>query len=168
MTPGEAAFMNASTAPCARDCRAQVGDVLLHRSSIDERDRPDAAGALERLFAQHASHGFAELRVRREIEMRRARMVPREAGKPVFDVSGVPDLARLAVADDVDARGDLLRDGVGDAGCDGGIEGGRVVRLAVVFLVQQLDHLAAARQAADVGRENPLGAEFHARVLSAR
>ena len=104
---------------------------------------------------------FAELRVRREIEMRRPRMVARESGEPVLDVGGVADLARLAVADDVDARGDLLGDGVGDAGRDGGVESGAVVRLAAVFLVEQLDDLGAARQAADVGREDPLGAEFH-------
>ena len=135
MTPGEAAFMNASTAPCAPTaaCRLATSFCIAARST--SAIGADATGALERLFAQHASHGFAELRVRREIEMRRARMVPREAGKPVFDISGVADLARLAVADDVDACGDLLRDGRGDAGCDGGIEGGRVVRLAVFFFV---------------------------------
>src|SRR5262245_21947612 len=64
----------------------------------------------------------------------------RESGEPILDVRGVADLARLAVA---------------------AVEGRAVVGLAAVFLVQQLDDLAAARKAADVGRQNSLGARSH-------
>ena len=136
--------MNASvTAPCARERGAQVREVRLHRGAIDELDRPDAARALERLLAEHARRALRGARGYGARSRCGGRgWWPAKPDKPVLDVGGVADLARLAVADDVDAGGDLLRDGVGDAGRDGGIEGRRVVRLAVVFFVEQLDDLA--------------------------
>ncbi len=144
-----------------RERGAQILEVRLHGRAIDELDRPDAARAFERLLAEHAPERLAELGVRREIEVWRPRMVPGESRQTVLDVRGVADLARLAVADDVDVGGDLLGHGVGDAGRDCGIEGCTVVRLVAVFLVEQPDELAAARQAADVGRQDPLCAESH-------
>ena len=129
--------------------------------AIDELDRRDAPRALERLLAEHAPERFAQLRIRREIEMRRTRMVPRESRESVLDVRRVADLARLAVADDVDAGRDLLRTASSTPAAIGGVERRAVVRLAAVFLVKQLHDLAAARQAANVRRQDPLGAESH-------
>src|SRR5689334_2086301 len=88
-------------------------------------------------------------------------MMTRESREPIFDVGGIADLARLAVADDVDARRDLLRDGVGDAVHDGGVEVSGLELLTAVLFVQESDDLAAARKAADVRRQDPLGARSH-------
>jgi hypothetical protein len=56
---------------------------------------------------------------------------------------------------------ELLRHRVGDAYGDRSVERRTVVRLTAVFLVEQLDDLAGARQAPDVGREDPLVAQSH-------
>ena len=155
--------MNASVGARAmcRERGAQIREVGLHRGAIDELDRRYAARAFERLLAEHSPERFAQLRIRREIEVRRPRIMARESRQSVLDVGGVADLARLAVADDVDAGRDLLRHGVGHAGRDRGIERRTVVRLAAVFFVKQVDDLAAARKATHVSRQDPLGAESH-------
>ena len=49
-----------------------------------------------------------------------------DPGEPVADIEGVRHLALLAVADAVDAGGDLLPDDVAHRGGEAGVERGRV------------------------------------------
>src|SRR5262249_32537164 len=67
----------------------------------------------------------------------------------------------LVVADDVDARvGVLAHDGV-DRILQTGLVGGFIVGLAILDLVQELDELRGADQAADVGCEDAVGGRCH-------
>ena len=84
-----------------------------------------------------------------------------EAGEAILDVGRVADLAGLAVADDIDADGNLMRDDVGDRLVDLAVEFGMVVRLVLVLLHQQIDQRLRPRQAADMGRQDAVRAEFH-------
>ena len=77
-----------------------------------------------------------------------------EAGQAVDDMDGVVGAALLAVVDDVDAGGLLLRDHIGDRLVDGGVE--RARSAALLSGQQLLDHLGRPRQAAGVGGENSL------------
>ena len=76
-------------------------------------------------------------------------------------IGGVTDLAGLAVADDVDAGIDLPLDDVQHGLADATIELSGVDRPAVFTLFEQMQHRVGARQAADMGRQNPLLARFH-------
>jgi hypothetical protein len=94
---------------------------------------------------------------------RRIRL-PFEAVQAIDDMDGVVGAALLAVVDDVDAGGLLLRDHIGDRLADGGIERGA----ASLSREQLFDHLGGARQAAGVGGENPGGAAPHGSVPHCR
>ena len=80
-----------------------------------------------------------------------------EAGQAVDDVDGVVGAALLAVVDDVDAGGLLLRDHIGDGLRHGGVQLGA----APLAGHQLVHHLFRPRQAAGVGGENSLGAAAH-------
>src|SRR5580658_8035834 len=79
-----------------------------------------------------------------------------EARESVLDVSCIARLRHLAVVDDVEARLQLA----GDDALDGVrhllIESGRVERQPVLAREHELLELLRTRQAADVGRQEPL------------
>ena len=79
------------------------------------------------------------------------------------DVGGVADLAGLAVADDVDSGGDLLRDHILDTTPHGGIELGLVVRFAAILGEEEIDDLLRPRQAAHVRGQDPFRTPLHLR-----
>jgi hypothetical protein len=62
------------------ECRAQISDVGLDCEPIYELDGAYAARTSERLPSKHPAERLAQLRVGREIAMRRPRMVTRESG----------------------------------------------------------------------------------------
>ena len=84
-----------------------------------------------------------------------------KAGQAIVHIGGVADLAGLAVADDIDAGIDLPLDDVQHGLPDATIERHGVERPAVLTRFEQMQHRVAARQAADMGRQNPLLARFH-------
>ena len=71
------------------------------------------------------------------------------------DVGGVPDLAHLAVADEIDTRLHLVADPVGDRSLDDAIVGISVDLLASVLGQDEVHDVLRPRQAADVGGEDP-------------
>jgi len=85
-----------------------------------------------------------------------------DAGEAVVNVKGpVAALAELAVADDVDARVGLLAHDSVDRILQTGLVGGFIVGFAILDLVQELDELRGADQAADVGSEDAVGGRCH-------
>ena len=154
--------MNASTGFDAVHRRLEVGDIVLHRLAVAEPHVTDAAQPAEHLRSGELDHAIAELRIVRQVALRlRRERFAAEAGEAVLDVGGVADLAGLAVADDVDADGDLVGDDLGDRPGDLAIEFGMIVRLLLVLLHQQIDQRLRPRQAADVGRQDAVRAELH-------
>jgi FimV-like protein len=102
-------------ADMAIHCGSQVREVLSHRVAVDAFDIPDAARALKRLRSDHPRQCLAKSGVGREVAVRRPGIMSGESRQAVLDVSRVADLARFAVADDVDADFDLSRDDVVDS-----------------------------------------------------
>jgi hypothetical protein len=84
-----------------------------------------------------------------------------EAGEAMADVRGVADLAHLAVAHHVDTGSDLLLHDVGDRDAHRRVERLRVMGLVAILREQPIDDLLRSREAADVRRENTLGAAAH-------
>ena len=80
----------------------------------------------------------------------------------VLHIGGIADLARLAIADRVDAERHLALDDRIDGGLDLGLDLRFVHRLARLARHQQHPERFGTRQAADVGRQNAVAAEFHA------
>jgi hypothetical protein len=76
-------------------------------------------------------------------------------------IGGVTDFAGLAVADDVDADIDLPLDDVLHGLPDATIELCGIDTPAVLTFFEQMQHRVAPRQAADMGRQNPVLAGFH-------
>ena len=74
------------------------------------------------------------------------------------DVGGVADLARLAVADDVDASVDLPLHGVVHAALYSFVERGRIDHFIAILREQQVEDLVRSRQAPDVRGEDPVEA----------
>jgi hypothetical protein len=117
----------------------------------------DARGAGELLGPHDAGQLFAELRQGREVQRGLPGAVTAEAGQALDDVGRVADLPQLSVADDGDARLDLLLDRLVHGGLHDLVEGLGVVGLAVVAGQQQRRQLGAARQAADMGGGDAYG-----------
>ena len=88
-------------------------------------------------------------------------MMPAETRKPILDIGGVADLARLAVADDIDTGRKLTCHDFIHTGAHGGIETGDVERLTRFLLLQPPDHIRAARQAAHMRRRYAIGGRGH-------
>ena len=108
-------------------------------------------------------HALAEIGIVRHVAIRlRRERLAAEAGEPLLDVGGIADLAGLAVADDIDADRDLVGDDVGHRLGRLAVEFRMIVRLVVILLHQQIDQRLRPRQAADVRRQDAIGAEFHA------
>jgi hypothetical protein len=78
------------------------------------RDRSGAAQAPDLLRPDEQLQAPAEIRIARHVEMRLWREgLATETGQAFMDVGGVANLARLAVADDIDADRNLTRDDIG-------------------------------------------------------
>jgi hypothetical protein len=92
---------------------------------------------------------------------RRGLRIIADAGEPPLDVERIGQLARLAVAGDVDAGGDLLRHEILDGRGDQRVEGGAVIAPPVRPRPQQREQCRRPRQAADMGRQDTVGAELH-------
>ena len=86
-----------------------------------------------------------------EVSRRVARAVAGEPGVTVLDVSGVADLGRLAVADDVDTGRHLFGDSVVYRLRHGGVKGGRVVSLLPLTGKDEIHNFLGAGQAAHMG-----------------
>ncbi len=140
---------------------SQVAQVGRKRFPLDHFDRPDAGFAFEALFAGEDGHAGAEFGETFQVEGDLALVVAAEAREPVFDVRGVADLARLAVAHHIDAGRNLSL----HVGVDGfphrAIEIRAVERLAALLTHEHLDHGRAAGEAADVCGEDAVSAELH-------
>ena len=80
---------------------------------VAQFDRTGAAQPLEHLRSGELDHALAEIRIVRQVALRLGREgFAAETGETILDVGRVADLAGLAVADDIDADGDLMRDDV--------------------------------------------------------
>ena len=88
-----------------------------------------------------------------------------EAVEPVLHVGGVARLAHLAVADDVDARLQLLFDHVRHRRADARAERGRIDRHAFLLREHRADEIVGAREAAGVRGEDAVDAAFHRRAM---
>ena len=93
-------------------------------------------------------------------ERRRARAV--EAAEAILDVGGVVGAALLAVIDDIEPAGNLLRYDLGDGAAHRVLELGRLGARMLLLMQQQLHHIGRPRQAAGMGREYSLRAALHA------
>src|SRR5580700_894457 len=125
-------------------------------------DRTDATQAAKHLRPSELDHALAEVRIARQVALRLGReILAAEAGQTVLDIGRVADLARLAVADNVDANRNLAGDDIGHRLAHLAVKIRVIVVLALILLDQQLDHRLRPRQTADMGRQNAIGAEFH-------
>src|SRR5437588_9065549 len=101
------------------------------------------------------------------------RLVDRGAAKgadprqTVPDIESVGDLALLAVAHAVDAARDLLRDDLPHGLGETRFESGLIEALAAFAGCEQRQEIGRARQAADMGGQDTIGAELHRRLPSA-
>ena len=93
------------------------------------------------------------------------RRVHVDPGDAVLHIGRVGGLALLAVADDVDTARYLLRDDRRHRLGRLRLEGGLVDQRAGFARRDQVEHRFGARQAADMGRQDALGAELHGRFL---
>jgi len=86
----------------------------------------------------------------------------RDAGQAMTDIEGVGDLAELAVADAVDAGGNLLPDDLVHRQGETRVERGLLERPAGFARLQKLQQVGRPRQAPDMGGKNSLCARLHA------
>ena len=84
-----------------------------------------------------------------------------DAGQPVFYVKRIGDLAHLAIRDDVDSGIDLFGNGVGHGLGDACVERGGILQQPLVMLDQQVIEIGRTRQAAHMGCQDAIGAEFY-------
>jgi len=129
---------------------------------IVQFDRTRAAQPTEYLRSSELDHALAEIRVVRQVALRFGNeWLPAKAGETILDVRRVADLAGLAIADNIDADGDLTRDYVGDGLVRLAGEFRSVVGVAVVLLDQQVDQGLRPWQTANMGCQDAVGAESH-------
>ncbi len=148
----------------------QCRDVLLQRGHALVRDRSGAHPA----GAPGLAGGAGHLR-RPGVEFRKrpvlARLVPiigglgaaarLDAGQAFVDVGNKADAAHLAIGDDVDAGIGLTPHGLGDGALDARRERRLVDRLAALLPQDHRPQIVGPRQAADMRRQNAIGAAFH-------
>ena len=84
-----------------------------------------------------------------------------DTGEAVADVEGVRDLAEFAVADAVDAGGDLSSDDIMHRGSETGVERRLLERPSDLAGFEKLHQIGRPRQTADMGRQDALGAVLH-------
>jgi hypothetical protein len=137
----------------------------VQRLHAAHRDRPYASRSP---VARGAARGGELAHVVGEVLQVRRRVacaVAVEAGQPVLDVGGVADLAHLAVADDVDPRTALREHHVDHRRLDDLRGLPRVERPSLLAAEHDLGDGGGARQAADVGGENPGAGSLHGPLL---
>jgi hypothetical protein len=119
--------------------------------------------------------GGARHRRRPGIEFRKGAVFAREApvigalgrgarldpGKPLIDIGDKADPALLAIGDDVDAGLRLTAHRFGHRALDPRGERRVVHRLALRFLLDQPAQILGPRQAADMRRQDAIGAALH-------
>ncbi len=142
--------------------RVQVRDVQLERPQVLDAHRPNAARPP--VFRRGPAVGelAQEARELDQILSRLARRVAVEPGQAARDVGSVADLAHLAVADQVDANLHLPAHHVGHGRGNDGVVASAVTRFFALAREQHLRHGPAAREAADVRREDSVAAVRHA------
>ena len=160
--------MNASTGFDAAIAALKLSMSRMRRLMILPRDRPDAAQPTDLLRPDEQFQPPAEIRIGRDVAVRlRHKRLAAEPGQPLVHIGRIADLARLAVADDIDADRHLARHDVGDRLAHLRGELGSVVRLVAILLDQQLHQRLRPRQAADMRRQDAVCAELHGALLSA-
>ena len=134
---------------------AEGREVALEGLAMLVGDRPPADGPLVPGARPGLHLTVAKPRERVEVGRRRARGVTElEPAQAMADVRRVPDLAHLAVADDVDPGLDLTGHAIGDGGPDDPVEL-RALDLAPVVLGEDDIHdVVGPREAPDVGGED--------------
>ena len=139
----------------ALDRVAQVLEVALERLAVLVGDRPAADRAQVLGGRARGREAVAEARVGVEVGGRRARHVAHlEAAQAMADERRVADLAHLAVADDVDARVDLVLDAILDRRADDALVLLGVDLLALVLGEDDVDDVLRARKAPHVRRQD--------------
>src|ERR1700735_2684043 len=135
---------------------------------ILSRNRPSTAKTLELLRPDEQLQPPAEIRVRRDVEIRlRHERLPTEASEPILHIGCISDFAGLAVADHIDPNGDLTSNDIGNRLANLRSEFARIVRLVAITLDEQFHQRLRPRQAADMRSENAISAEFHGALLNA-
>jgi hypothetical protein len=134
---------------------AQVLEVALQRLAVLVGDRAAADRAQVLRGVARGGEAVAEARVGVEVRRCRARDVAHlEAAQAVADEGRVADLAHLAIADDVDARVDLVLDAILDRRADDALVLLGVDLLALVLREDDVDHVLGARKAPHVSRQD--------------
>ena len=142
--------------------RIQIRDIHLQRPQVLDAHRTDAARAPVFRRGPTLRELAQESRKLDQVLPRLARRVAAEPGQAPRDVGGVADLAHLAVADQVDADLHLPTHHLGHGRGNDGVVASVVTRLFALAREQHLRHGLAARQAADVRRQDPVDASAHA------
>src|SRR5262245_54232946 len=86
----------------------------------------------------------------------------RDAREAVPHIDGVGDYTAFAVSDTTDAGRELLFDNFADREGQTGIVGSLLETPAGLARLEELQQIGRARQAADMGRQDAVGAVFHA------
>ena len=138
-----------------------VPHIRQQRLGVFHRDRADAARPP--IFGGRAALGKLGEQSRKldQILPGLARRIAPEAREALRDVGRVADLAHLSVADDVDADRHLPAHHLGHRVADHRRIGASIHGLAALAREQHFGYGLAARQAADVRGQDPVGAQAH-------
>jgi hypothetical protein len=112
--------------------RRETANVVAARLQVYQPDRTDAARPNELLLTHDRGELLAQRRQRRKVKRRLARHVAAKARQALGHLRRITHLAELAVADDGDARGLLLRHGLIDCRLGETVKSCRVIRLAMI------------------------------------
>ena len=146
--------------------RQQVGDVLLQRAKIFDRDGVAHDGPMINRRAASVSQALFIGGIIIQILRRRPRHIGDfETGEAMPHVGDVADLAHLAIADDIDASRHLLLRHFKHRAPHDPVEFRRIVGFVPILRKQLIDHVLRPRHAADVRRENAIPAGSHPILL---
>jgi hypothetical protein len=147
----------------------EVRDVAVERRAVLVAQFADAAG--ERHGAEIAA-GLGKVRMLQHVAADHdvaaalgGARIGFNAGDAVPNIGRVRRLAHLAIADRVDAGGDLPRHHVLDRARRLGFEGAVVHRAPLLACEHKIDQRLRPRQAAGMGGENAVGRSFHELLL---